>query len=98
MDILFTVLLGLGTVFVGLIMIVLLITLMHKIMGRHAESGPASPVVSAPKAAPVASAVPTPPPAPIPNRAELVAAVSAVIAEELGTDVSAIRICSIKKI
>ena len=34
----------------------------------------------------------------IPNRQEFVAAVSAVIAEELGTDVSGIKICSIKKL
>ena len=35
---------------------------------------------------------------PIENRQEIIAAVSAVIAEELGKDVSAIRILSFKKI
>jgi len=34
----------------------------------------------------------------IENRQEIIAAVSAVIAEELGTDISAIRIHSFKKI
>ena len=37
-------------------------------------------------------------PAVIENRQEIIAAVSAVIAEELGTDISAIRIHSFKKI
>ena len=32
------------------------------------------------------------------NRQEIIAAVSAVVAEELGTDISAIRILSFKKI
>ena len=34
----------------------------------------------------------------IENRQEIIAAVSAVIAEELGTDVSAIRVLSFKKL
>ena len=45
----------------------------------------------APAPAPVAAA-------PVVNRKEVIAAVSAAIAEELGTDVSAIRIVSIKKV
>ena len=36
--------------------------------------------------------------APEPNRQELVAAVSAAIAEELGTDITGIRILSMKKL
>ena len=35
---------------------------------------------------------------PIENRQEIIAAVSAVIAEELGTDINALRIISFKKI
>ena len=46
--------------------------------------------VSAPAAAPA--------PAPIENRQEIIAAVSAALAEEMGTDISAIRILSFKKI
>ena len=37
-------------------------------------------------------------PAPIPNKGEMVAAIAAAIAEDLGTDVKGIRIKSIKKI
>ena len=46
--------------------------------------------VSAPAVAPA--------PAPIENRQEIIAAVSAALAEEMGTDISAIRILSFKKI
>ena len=90
MEILITVLLGLGTVFVGLICIILLVMLLK--LAAAENKAPAAPV-AAPAAAPVASA-----PAEIPNRQEFVAAVSAVLAEELGTEISAIRIHSIKKI
>lgn len=85
---------GLGVVFVGLICIIILCYLMSaviKALKGNEQSAPAAP------AAPVAVA-PAPAQAPIENRQELIAAVSAVIAEELGTDVSAIRIKSIKKI
>ena len=47
-------------------------------------------MAAAPVAAPAADV--------IPNRGELVAAVSAALAEELGTDVTAIRIVSIKRV
>ena len=47
-------------------------------------------------AAPIKPAVPAD--APIENRREIIAAVSAALAEEMGTDVSAIRILSFKKI
>ena len=45
-----------------------------------------------------AGAAPAPAANTIPNRQELIAAVSAALAEELGTDVSAIRILSFKKL
>ena len=55
---------------------------------------------SAASAVPVPTAVPVPAaaaaPDAIPNRQELIAAISAALAEELGTDVSAIRILSFK--
>ena len=52
--------------------------------------------------APAAPAAPTPAPAPVPaaaepNRQEMIAAVSAALAEELGTDVSAIRVLSMRQ-
>lgn len=50
----------------------------------------------APAETPAPQAAPAP--AAIPNRQELIAAVSAALAEELGTDVTAIRILSFKKV
>ena len=94
------VLMGMGIVFVGLICIVVLCSLMSKvvkILEKMNESAPApataQPSVAAPAAAPVAAVQ-----APVENRQELVAAISAVLAEELGTDVSGIRILSLKKV
>lgn len=102
MEILITVLLGIGTVFVGLICIILLVILLKFASGNNASASAATPaaVLAAPVAAPAAPApaAPAGASAEIPNRQEFVAAVSAVLAEELGTDISAIRIHSIKKI
>lgn len=89
---LFVCLMGLCTVFIGLICIIALVSVMSNIcirtdraMNKHATA-PAAPAVAAPTVA--ASAV-TP---------EMVAAVSAVIAEEMGASVDAIRIVSMKKL
>ena len=71
----FVVLMGMGTVFFGLICLIVLTSIMGRILGREAA-----------------------PAAPEPNRQELVAAVSAAIAEELGTDITGIRILSMKKV
>lgn len=85
----FVVLLGIGTVFVGLIALIIICKLMGLFFaGTNNNDAPA-------KSAPVASA---PVAQEIPNRQEMVAAISAVLAEELGTDVSAIRIHSIKRV
>ena len=85
----FVCLLGVGTVFVGLICIIFLTWLMGKVCGALAkgENAPAAPA----QAAPVATDE-------IPNRPEVIAAVAAAIAEDMGTDISAIRIHSVKKI
>ena len=86
----FVVLFGLGTVFVGLVCIVLFVQLMHlivaKVIAKKSVDTPASHADSA-------STV-----QPIENKQEIVAVVSAALAEELGTDISAIRIHSFKKI
>ena len=91
------VLLGLGTVFIGLICIIILCVLMGKVVrlleGKKEQEG--TQTVPA-QAAPMPAAVPAA--AAIPNRPELVAAIACALAEELGTDVSAIRICSLKKV
>ncbi len=85
------ILLGMGIVFAGLICIVILCVLMGKVVRllekKEAPAAAPAPVAAAPAA--VAEA--------IPNRSELVAAISCCLAEELGTDVSAIRIVSLSK-
>ena len=93
---LFVCLMGMGVTFFGLTCLILLITLMGKVVGgKQGAEAPAAapaPVVATP--APAAPAAP----APAVNRQAIIAAVSAVIAEELGTDVSAIRIRSFKQV
>lgn len=87
------VVIGLGTVFVGLIAIVLICKLTGYLCNLSVNAAPkaeqpaASAVPAAPAAAPVTE-----------NRGELAAAISAAVAEELGTSVSGIRIVSIKKV
>lgn len=81
-----TVATGIGTVFIGLIAIVILCKIIGFLCTRSQKAEKSS--------APVAKASNQP----IANKQEIVAAVSAVIAEELGTDVSALRILSFKKL
>jgi len=86
---LFVVLMGIGTVFFGLICIIILVTITGKIVTKLQKPEAPKTVAAAP--APVAAA-------PVQNKSEIIAAVAAAIAEELGTDVSGIRIHSFKKI
>ena len=91
-EILQVVLMGVGIVFFGLICIIALCYIMSAVLkntGTKKEE--------AVQAAPVAAAQPVQE-TEIPNREEMVAALSAVIAEELGKDDSAIRIESLKKL
>ena len=76
---------GVGTVFVGLICLIIICS----VIGAFCRIGTKKKEV-----APVAPAAP----AVIENKKEILAAVSAAIAEEIGTDVSAIRITSFKKL
>ncbi len=87
----FVCLLGVAIVFVGLICIVLLCKILSALcnLGTKSEAKVEAPVSAPTVAQPTQN---------IPNRKKIVAAVSAAIAEELGTDVSAIRIVSLKKI
>lgn len=83
---LFVCLMGMGTVFFGLICLIALTSLMSAVL-RSVGKRPAAAIPPAPvPAAPAAGAV-TP---------ELIAAVSAAVAEDLGTDITGIRITSIK--
>ena len=90
---LFVCLMGMGTVFVGLVCIVVLVIGMSAICRKlgHIEEA------LTPAAAPVAAA-PVVPQASTANQGALMAAIAAAIAEDMGTDVSAIRIVSIKKV
>ena len=74
---------GIGVVFIGLICLVGICKLVGFVVSKLPEGGKKT------KASP---------PAEIPNRQELIAAVAAAIAEELGEDVRAIRITSIRRI
>ena len=88
---LFVIIMGLCTVFIGLICIIAICYAMSAVV-RKLDAGKSAPASEA--AAPAAPAAP----AAIENRGELVAAIAAAIAEELGKDVSGIRILSIKRL
>ena len=84
---LFVCLMGMGTVFFGLICLILLTDLMGLILGRIKAPEAPAPVTAAPAAADNG-----------PLRPEVVAAISAAIAQDLDTDITGIRITSIKKL
>ncbi len=84
----FVVAMGIGTVFIGLACIIVLSYAMSTVVRKFAKA----PAVTA-AAAPAAPAVET-----IPNRQAMIAAISAAIAEDMGTDLSGIRILSVKKL
>ena len=88
-SVLFVCAMGIGTVFVGLICLILVCKLLGWLVKDKAKEEPKM----APIIAPVAVAE-----QPIENKQELLAAISAALAEELGTDVSGIRIISFKKL
>ena len=97
--------LGFGTVFVGLLALILIITLLGKIMKGSAAKEAEKAVKAAPApqpAAPVAAAAepesaPEPAVEEIEDRQSMVAAISAAIATVMGEDVSGIRILSITR-
>ncbi len=77
----FVVCMGLGTVFVGLICIIIICKIMSVFCKERKGEAPVNEI-----------------PTVIENRQEIIAAVSAALAEDLGTDISAIRVLSFKKI
>ena len=91
----FVVCMGLGTVFVGLIAIIIIITITSKIINLLVKDSPSAPVQKASNTPAKAASQGADE---IPNRQEFVAAVAACIAEDLGTDISKIQILSIKKL
>ena len=85
----FVCILGVSTVFVGLICLILLVYIagaICKLIGKNEEIAPvaSAPVQNADSGV-------------IANKQEIVAGVCAVIAEELGTDVKNIKVVSFKK-
>ena len=84
-SIIFVCLMGMGTVFFGLICLIVLTTLLGRVCGQKQQSAPAA-VSPAPAAVSAG------------DQQELIAAVSAAIAEDLGTDITGIRILSVKKL
>ena len=83
----FVIVIGLVIVFVGLISLILICSIMGAICKRLIKEEPTREA-----SAPAVSS------GDIPNKQELLAAVAAAVAEELGEDVSAIRITSIRRI
>ena len=84
---------GLITVFVVLICLIIIIKVMGAIMAGAGKAAPAPAPAAPAAAAPAAAAA-----APQPNKQQLVAAISAAIAEDMGGSVDQIRIHSIRKL
>ncbi len=84
---LFVCLMGMGTVFVGLTCLVFLVNAMGAVLRKN-QKAEAAPAVSAPAQPQMDNA----------KKGEVMAAIAAAIAEDMGTDISAVRIVSIKKV
>lgn len=85
----FVCLLGVGVVFAGLILLIAIVALMNLITGSFKKDQPTKDEPQAPI---------TQTNNVIENKQEILAAVCAAVAEENGTDISAIRVLSFKKI
>ena len=83
----FVCVLGIGVVFVGLAALVGLVSLMNVISSKFPDTSKKKKTDSARKKSDV-----------IENKQEIIAAVCAAVAEETGTDISALRVLSFKKL
>lgn len=88
---LFVTLMGIGTVFFGLVCIIVLTTIMGAVLKSNAKPAPA-PAAAPKAAAPAAPAVNTA------KEQEILAAVIAAVTEGLGPSASRMQITSINKI
>lgn len=86
----FVCLMGMGTVFISLICIVVICTIMGSILKSTSKKETKNEAV-APAAVPATAL-------PIQDKQAIIAGTCAVIAEELGTDVSNIRVLSFKRV
>ena len=84
---------GVAVVFIGLVCIIGLVSLMTLICNKLLDGGEKKNKQKSSEA-PVAVASPSV----VENRGEIIAVVCAAIAEEEGTDISAIRVISFKKV
>lgn len=89
----FVCLMGMGTVFIGLICIVLICNIMSFVMKGFSKNAAKSS-----SEAPAAAPAPASTDLPIQDKQAIIAGTCAVIAEELGTDVSNIRVLSFKRV
>lgn len=87
----FVCLMGVGVVFLGLVCIVAICWIVSQFF-KTAKPIDAEKQVSSPTTQKTAAEIPAD------KRGEFIAAVTSVIAEDLGTDVSAIRVLSVKKL
>ncbi len=91
----FVCIMGMGTVFIGLICIILICKLMSLVMKGFSQTEKKPEAVAAVSApAPVAQNTALP----IQDKQAIIAGACAVIAEELGTDVKNIRVLSFKRV
>ena len=89
---LFVTLMGIGTVFFGLICIIVLTTVMGSVLKSNAKPAASAPAAAPKAAAPAAPAVNTT------KEQEILAAVIAAVTEDLGPSASRMQITSINKI
>ncbi len=82
------VVMGVGVVFVGLVLIILICKIMGLFFAKSAKNA----------TKPAAAVAPANTSATIENRQEIIAAVTAACAEEMGKDISALRVISFKKL
>ena len=90
----FVTLFGVGTVFFGLICIIVLTTIMGAVLKEKKGAAPAAaPAAAAPKAA-----APAAPKVDTAKQQEIIAAITAAISEELGPRANGMTILDIKKL
>ena len=89
---LFVTLMGIGTVFFGLICIIVLTTVMGSVLKSKSKSAAPAPAAAPKAAAPAAPAVNTA------KEQEILAAVIAAVTEDLGPSASRMQITGINKI
>ena len=89
---LFVTLMGIGTVFFGLICIIVLTTIMGSVLKSKSKPSAPAPAAAPKAAAPAASAVNTA------KEQEILAAVIAAVTEDLGPSASRMQITGINKI